>query len=73
VIDPAVGELEFEVEENELTLTVNNMNGEWGVFLPTAAGDGTETETGEGNAPTLGSTLLDALLAFIRGDAGAGA
>ncbi|KAF9461060.1 hypothetical protein BDZ94DRAFT_1299444 [Collybia nuda] len=38
VIDDALGELEFEVEENELTLTVTNMVGEWGIFVPTAAG-----------------------------------
>jgi len=37
VIDPALGELEFEAEENELTLTVKNINGEWGIFIPTNA------------------------------------
>ncbi|GKT41059.1 uncharacterized protein ColSpa_01240 [Colletotrichum spaethianum] len=37
IIDPALGELEFEAEENELTLTVANMNGEFAVFLPQAA------------------------------------
>ncbi|KAK2023904.1 hypothetical protein LX32DRAFT_599792 [Colletotrichum zoysiae] len=34
IIDPALGELEFEAEENELTLTVANMNGEFAVFVP---------------------------------------
>ncbi|KAJ4192423.1 hypothetical protein NW767_010649 [Fusarium falciforme] len=37
VIDPAVGELEFQAEENELLIKVNNMNGEWGIFIPDAA------------------------------------
>ncbi|KAH7160497.1 hypothetical protein B0J13DRAFT_402305, partial [Dactylonectria estremocensis] len=37
VIDSAVGELEFEAEENELTLSVANMNGEWGIFIPDTA------------------------------------
>ncbi|KAK7434113.1 hypothetical protein CaCOL14_004472 [Colletotrichum acutatum] len=34
IIDPALGELEFEAEENELTLKVANMNGEFAFFLP---------------------------------------
>lgn len=38
LIDSAVGELEFEAEENELTLSVANMNGEWAIFLPAEAG-----------------------------------
>ncbi|KAH7368720.1 hypothetical protein B0T11DRAFT_350275 [Plectosphaerella cucumerina] len=37
VIDPQVGEQEFEVEENELLIKVKNMNGEWAVFVPAAA------------------------------------
>ncbi|KAK1599304.1 uncharacterized protein LY79DRAFT_137901 [Colletotrichum navitas] len=37
IIDPALGELEFEAEENELTLTVANMNGEFAIFVPQAA------------------------------------
>nr|XP_036582100.1 uncharacterized protein CTRU02_08177 [Colletotrichum truncatum]KAF6790657.1 hypothetical protein CTRU02_08177 [Colletotrichum truncatum] len=40
IIDPALGELEFEAEENELTLKVANMNGEFAVFLPQADGNG---------------------------------
>jgi hypothetical protein len=35
-IDPAIGSLEFEAEENELTLTVSDLNGEWGIFVPAA-------------------------------------
>ena len=38
IVGASVGELEFEVEENELTLTVDNMVGEWAVFLPQATG-----------------------------------
>ncbi|KAH7324964.1 hypothetical protein B0I35DRAFT_458594 [Stachybotrys elegans] len=37
VIDPAVGELEFEAEENELKLVVKNMNAEWAAFIPDPA------------------------------------
>lgn len=29
-----VGELEFEVEENELSLTVEDVNGEFAIFVP---------------------------------------
>ncbi|KAH9476341.1 hypothetical protein JR316_0011916 [Psilocybe cubensis] len=36
VISEALGEEEFEVEENEVTLTVKSLNGEWAVFIPTA-------------------------------------
>lgn len=73
VIGPAVGELEFELEENELTLTVDDMNGEWGVFLPdAAAGDETGSEAGAGDAAA-GASLLEALLAFVQGSAAGGA
>ncbi|KPM40133.1 hypothetical protein AK830_g6409 [Neonectria ditissima] len=79
VIDPAVGELEFEVEENELTLTVANMNGEWGIFLPdaAAAGDGAaEDGAADGGAAedgavedvaegAAGSGLLDAVINLL--------
>ncbi|KAI8316800.1 hypothetical protein K4K61_000078 [Colletotrichum sp. SAR11_59] len=41
IINPALGELEFEAEENELTLKVANMNGEFAVFLPQANGGAT--------------------------------
>lgn len=42
VIDEALGELEFEVEENEVTLNLNKAvtsEGEWGIFIPAAAGE----------------------------------
>ena len=37
MISDALGESEFEVEENEISLTVTNMIGEWGVFIPDGA------------------------------------
>lgn len=51
-----MGELEFEAEENELSLTVDDMNGEWGIFVPSAAGAaaggaaGNESEAAAGGA-----------------------
>lgn len=36
VID-GIGEFEFEAEENEWTLTVADLNGEWAVLIPQAA------------------------------------
>lgn len=39
VVGAGVGELEFEAEENELTLTVDDLNGDWAIFVPSAAGD----------------------------------
>ncbi|RSL38059.1 hypothetical protein CEP53_015214, partial [Fusarium sp. AF-6] len=64
VIDPAVGELEFEAEENELTIKVDNMNGEWAIFIPDAAATpaageeatpGGDAATPSGGAATPGS------------------
>ncbi|KAF2110377.1 hypothetical protein BDV96DRAFT_691174 [Lophiotrema nucula] len=40
VIEETLGELEFEAEENEVTLNLNKnvtAEGEWGIFLPAAA------------------------------------
>ena len=63
VIGAAVGELEFEVEENELTLTVDNMVGEWAIFLPTVAGQaGAEAGgTAATSCPSLAELLLQVL------------
>ncbi|KAK4178275.1 hypothetical protein QBC36DRAFT_183110 [Triangularia setosa] len=70
VIGAGVGELEFEVEENELTLTVDNLVGEWAIFVPDAAGAGTGAGAGaEAGSATSGAcgagttcrALLDAL------------
>lgn len=36
VVD-GVGEFEFEVEENEWSLTVPDLNGEWAILIPQAA------------------------------------
>lgn len=37
VISDGLGEQEFEVAENEISLTTDNAVGEWGVFIPDAA------------------------------------
>ncbi|KAJ3459823.1 hypothetical protein MRS44_015896 [Fusarium solani] len=75
VIDPAVGELEFEVEENELLIKVDNMNGEWGIFIPDAAatpGAGGEAAPGEeatpgGDAkPDTKQQLINLLLSLLE-------
>lgn len=51
MIGAAVGELEFEAEENELSLTVDDMNGEWAIFVPSATGAaGNETAAANGTA-----------------------
>ncbi|KAK3688919.1 hypothetical protein B0T22DRAFT_349917, partial [Podospora appendiculata] len=47
VVGAGVGELEFEADENELTLTVDNMVGEWAIFVPTGAAAATPA-TGAG-------------------------
>ncbi|KAK4184587.1 hypothetical protein QBC35DRAFT_47565 [Podospora australis] len=82
VIGAGVGELEFEVEENELTLTVDSLVGEWGIFVPTAAagagaGAGAEAEAGAGAGAAAGAcgagtacrALLDAILRLGGGAA----
>lgn len=38
VVGAGVGELEFEADENELTLTVDDLVGEWAFFVPTGTG-----------------------------------
>ncbi|KAK0730327.1 hypothetical protein B0H67DRAFT_638841 [Lasiosphaeris hirsuta] len=64
VIDDAIGELEFEADENELTLTVSDLVGEWGIFLPAgaatagagaAAGGATTGDAAAGGAATAGA------------------
>ncbi|CZT41089.1 uncharacterized protein RSE6_00774 [Rhynchosporium secalis] len=43
VIEETLGEIEFEAEENEVTLSLNKAvtaEGEWGIFLPVAAAGG---------------------------------
>ncbi|KAK4673850.1 hypothetical protein QC763_115540 [Podospora pseudopauciseta] len=74
VIGAGVGELEFELEENELTLTVDSLVGEWGIFVPDnaaagGAGAGVGAEAGAGTGAAGGAcgagttcrALLDAL------------
>lgn len=48
IIDPALGEFEFEDDDNELSLTVTNMIGEWGIFIPTSAVKANNTASEEG-------------------------
>ncbi|KAK2802337.1 hypothetical protein FQN51_004630 [Onygenales sp. PD_10] len=52
IVDDALGELEFEAEENEISLIVNNMNGEWGIFIPEGA---TEASLAEAANVTAGA------------------
>ncbi|GAP85203.2 hypothetical protein SAMD00023353_2201430 [Rosellinia necatrix] len=48
VIDDALGEAEFEVDENEIVLKVTDLSGEFGIFVPqAAAGEGAEAGAGE--------------------------
>ena len=75
------GELEFEVEENELSLSVANMVGEWAVFVPQAAGAGAEVGEGAGEGDgggaeaagcgqgTMCRALLDAVQRLVGGGA----
>ncbi|KAL6703974.1 hypothetical protein ACN47E_008912 [Coniothyrium glycines] len=47
VISQTLGELEFELEENEVTLNLNKnvtAQGEWGIFLPVAAAAAADAE-----------------------------
>lgn len=58
VIGAAVGELEFEADENELTLTVDDMVGEWAVFAPVV----TQTEAAAtSSCPSLTDLLVQLL------------
>ncbi|KAM7188874.1 hypothetical protein V8F20_010383 [Naviculisporaceae sp. PSN 640] len=60
VIGAGVGELEFEVEEVELTLTVDNLVGEWAVFLPdAAAGAGAGAGAGAVAAPEAAAPITE--------------
>ncbi|KAF5011888.1 hypothetical protein FDECE_2021 [Fusarium decemcellulare] len=63
VIDPALGEQEFEAEENELLIKVDNMNGEWAVFIPESAPDagagaGADAGAGSGEGAAAGDTPI---------------
>lgn len=37
-VTDGLGEFEFEKEENEWSQEVSDLNGEWGIFAPVAAG-----------------------------------
>ncbi|KAK3323111.1 hypothetical protein B0T19DRAFT_442609 [Cercophora scortea] len=56
VVGAGVGELEFEADENELTLTVDNMVGEWGIFVPTGAATVAKPATGNGTGAATPAT-----------------
>ncbi|KAI0474226.1 hypothetical protein F4859DRAFT_83130 [Xylaria cf. heliscus] len=49
VVDDALGEAEFEADENEVVLKVTDLTGEFGIFIPQASGadDGAAEEEGE--------------------------
>ncbi|KAK3362599.1 hypothetical protein B0T25DRAFT_626999 [Lasiosphaeria hispida] len=70
VIDDAIGELEFEADENELTLTVSDLVGEWGIFLPAAAATA-GTGAAAGGAATGGAAATDGAAAGGAATAGA--
>ncbi|KEY64582.1 hypothetical protein S7711_10741 [Stachybotrys chartarum IBT 7711] len=53
VTDAAIGEQEFELEENELLIEVADMNGEWAFFVPDPAAAG-GAENAEDVAPDAG-------------------
>lgn len=64
VIEETLGELEFEVEENEVTLNLNKAvtsEGEWGIFLPVAAAGA----VAEGAAGAANGTAKVVSLSFI--------
>ncbi|KAF6755106.1 hypothetical protein DFP72DRAFT_811993 [Ephemerocybe angulata] len=68
VISDAVGEQEFEVDENEVTLTASDINGEWGIFIPTAAGAATPAAGGATGETKDGETKgkSSPILSFLR-------
>jgi len=47
IINPAIGETEFEAEGNEVALRVANLNGEFEIFVPQVAGMGNDTKAGD--------------------------
>ncbi|KAK0749191.1 hypothetical protein B0T18DRAFT_436796 [Schizothecium vesticola] len=72
VIDDAIGELEFEVEENELTLTVNSLTGTWGIFVPQAAGAAAGAGAGAGAGAAAGNATAGAGAGAAKEGAAAG-
>ncbi|KAF6765502.1 hypothetical protein DFP72DRAFT_797982 [Ephemerocybe angulata] len=68
VISDAVGEQEFEADENEVTLTASDINGEWGIFIPTAAGAATPAAGGATGETKDGETKgkLSSIPLFLR-------
>lgn len=79
VVGAAVGETEFEADENELTTPVDNIVGEFALFLPDAAaattGGGAAAGGGAATGGAGGSTspTTAELLAQLLGLLGVGA
>lgn len=72
VVGAAVGETEFEADENELTTLVDNIVGEFAMFLPDAAAATGGAAAAEG-ATTGGSSATTAeVLAQLLGLLGVG-
>ncbi|KAF2690721.1 hypothetical protein K458DRAFT_426172 [Lentithecium fluviatile CBS 122367] len=71
VISEALGEVEFEAEENEVTLNLNKAvtaEAEWGIFIPVAGAAAGEAVAGEGEA-----AVAEGEAAAAEGEAVAGA
>ncbi|KAJ3571436.1 hypothetical protein NPX13_g5380 [Xylaria arbuscula] len=49
IVDDSLGEVEFEADENEIVLKVQDLSGEFGIFVPQAAEGGGDAGTGEGD------------------------
>ncbi|KAI0527769.1 hypothetical protein F5B22DRAFT_640749 [Xylaria bambusicola] len=47
-VDDSLGEVEFEIDENETVLKVRDLSGEFGIFVPEAAKGGDDAEAGQG-------------------------
>ncbi|KAI1357691.1 hypothetical protein F5Y08DRAFT_333688 [Xylaria arbuscula] len=48
IVDDSLGEVEFEADENEIVLKVQDLSGEFGIFVPQVAEGGDDAGTGEG-------------------------
>ncbi|KAI0404092.1 hypothetical protein F4802DRAFT_264410 [Xylaria palmicola] len=55
VVDDSVGEAEFEADENEIVLKVQDLTGEFGIFVPQAAGEGAGAGAGNGTEGDAGA------------------
>ncbi|KAF2712564.1 hypothetical protein K504DRAFT_499649 [Pleomassaria siparia CBS 279.74] len=80
VIEETLGEVEFEADENEVTLNLNKAvvaEGEWGIFVPAAAVTGAFTATlkaasggaAAGNSTVKAPAAADGKAAKVKGEA----